>query len=397
MPVTHYHRASAPTENRWTGAPTALRDGWTGAPAALGDEAPRPRLALCAVFMALSLGLSACAQSCQKTSGPVAARDDMALVPKESDIIFMANLALARGTPMWKKLTDALNKDAASKQQYDEFVAKCKLDPLKQLDSAFLAVPQNADQNREFALILRGALDQNNLVACIRQTTKEKLGKEVIETTYQNHKIYSADAQDGSFTSLSNHVAVIAGKEWIKKVIDLHDNRTPGDGAKDHKELSELVKRTLQGDAFWGAGLVPPAVSQKLKGNPQLGTASSLKAIFGSVDFAKGLLLHLSLDLGSEKDAADTTAKVKEQLAAARKNSSVMMMGMTGYFDTIKVESQKNTFAAVIDLNQQQVEELTQRLSGLLSSGLFGGGGGGGQPMKAPMIPPMDREPQGKE
>lgn len=337
------------------------------------------------VLAVFAAGQAGCAQSCQKTAGPVAARDDMAMVPKETDIVFMANLTRARTAPMWKKVTDALNKDATSKQQYDEFVAKCKLDPLKQLDSAFLALPQNADQNREFALVLRGALNSANLIACIRQTAKEKAGKELVETVYQNHKLYSADGQDGVFTSLSDKVAVLAGKEWVKKVVDLYDNRTPGDGAKDHKELSDLVKRTLTGDAFWGAGLVPASVSEKLKSNPQLGSAASLKSVFGSLDFVKGLLLHLSLDLGTDQDATDTSTKVKEQLAVARKNPNVMLMGMSRYFDTIKVESQKNTFATVIDLNQQQVDDLSAQLSGLLASGLLGGRPGG-----LPVAPPPD-------
>jgi hypothetical protein len=324
-------------------------------------------LFLCAVL------LGSAATSCQKTSGPVAARDDMAMVPRETEIVFMANLTRARSAPMWKKLTDVLNKDPASKQKYDEFVAKCKFDPIKQLDSAFLALPQYTEQNREFAVILRGTFDKNNLASCVRQTAKEQAGKDLQESAYQNHQIYSSDGQDGVFTILSDHVAVLAGKEWIKKVIDLHDNRTKGDGAKDNQALSALVKRTQQGDALWGVGLVPPAVGEKLKNNPQLGSAGSLKSIFGSIDFAKGLLLHLNLDLGSDKDAADTAAKVKEQLAGAKKNPSVMLMGMSRYFDGIKVDSRQSTFSTTIEMDQQQVEDLSQQLSGLLSSGLLGG------------------------
>src|SRR3954470_18500116 len=95
---------------------------------------------------------------CKKTSGTGAAKEDMTLVPREADIVVMANLTRMRNTDMWRRLQDLRDGDASSKKEYDDFVLRCHLDPMKDIDSVFMAFPQ-AGGAKEFAAILRGKLD----------------------------------------------------------------------------------------------------------------------------------------------------------------------------------------------------------------------------------------------
>lgn len=326
----------------------------------------RPSLRSAPLALLLLSGLLGAA--CQKTSGPRAARDDLALAPRETDIVLTINLKRVRGSVLWKKLIEFRDKDPNSKKQYDDFVKKCHFDPLNQIDSIFLALPQSVDQSREFALVARGAFNEAELVSCMRQTAKENQGKEVTETPYLNHKLYTVGGQEGAFAVLDSKLAIMGGREWSRKLIDQHENRVPGNGAKDHKELTDLVRRTQQGDGIWGAGLVPPSVTEKLKSNPQLGSAASMKSIFGSVDLGKGMSIRLNLDLAGDAEAGELSAKVKDQLASARKNPRVQVLGLGAYFDAIKVAAAKNTFTTAIDLSQPQVDDLLTRLSGLLGS-----------------------------
>ena len=80
------------------------------------------------------------------------------MVPKETDAVFMVNVKQARKSPLWDKFVEKFNQDPKSKADYDEVVKKCQIDPLKQLDSLFIAVPSNVTESKEFALILRGGL-----------------------------------------------------------------------------------------------------------------------------------------------------------------------------------------------------------------------------------------------
>ena len=74
-------------------------------------------LLLCGV-LALS------ASACKSTSGSGAAKEDLALVPKESGIILMANVARMRNTAMWRKLLDVRDSDPQSKKDFEEFTTK---------------------------------------------------------------------------------------------------------------------------------------------------------------------------------------------------------------------------------------------------------------------------------
>jgi hypothetical protein len=338
-------------------------------------SAARPLRRMTAHLALGALLLVGCAKSCQKTSGPAAARDDLAMVPRETDIVVMANVKRARASVMWKKLIDLRDKDAAAKKQYDDFVKKCQIDPLQQIDSVFLALPQNTAETREFAVLARGGFDASRLLECVKTTAKES-GKEVVETTHGSRKLLSVPGQEGFFAVVSPKIILLGGKEWAKKVLDLADEKTPGAGAKDNAPLADLIKRTRTGDAVWGAGLVSPAVAEKLKAQVQLGAAGSLKSVAAALDFDKGMTVHLNLDLGGDKDAAELSGKINEQLQNARKDRNVQLLGLSSYFDTIKVESKQSALSARIELSQPQVDDLSTRLSGLLKTLEMRGGGG---------------------
>ena len=49
--------------------------------------------------------MSGCS-SCSPTAGSGAAKEDMQLVPKETDVVFMANMSRMRNTAMWRRLID---------------------------------------------------------------------------------------------------------------------------------------------------------------------------------------------------------------------------------------------------------------------------------------------------
>ncbi len=329
----------------------------------------------------LSAVLTVSVAACSKTSGTGAAKEDLALVPKEADIIVMANVTRMRNTAMWRKIVDVRDSNAQSKKDYDEFVQKTGLDPFKQVDSIFVAVPQGGGDQKEFASIVRGQFNEAKLVAYAREQAKKE-GRDVNTTEYNGKKLYT-DNQKGEAwaTFLDGKTLVIGGKEWVKKVVDLAGNKG-GESAKKNEILASLLKRAKTSDALWGAGVVPQSMRDQFKNDPRLSSASSMKDIFGSVDFASGITADLNVDTGSEADAKDIAAKAAAQLAEIRKSPQFMMMGLAQFLDGIKVDNKAATFHLAINFNQQQVDDLINRVSGLLKS--FGGAMGGGQPSVAP-------------
>ena len=343
-----------------------------------------------ASYLAL-YGLSALLLAGCPKSGAGIAKEDMQLVPKDTNIVLMMNAGRMRNTAMWRKVLDLRDSEPQTKKDYDDFVQKCGLDPLKQIDSVFLAFPQGAGDAREFAAILRGTFDENKLVTCAKDQAK-KDGADLAISEYNGKKIYTDTKQGQAFaTFLDSKTVAMGGKEWIKKVIDLAaGKKEAGESAKENPELMALVKRAKTSDAMWGAGLVSQATRDQLKNDPHLSSAGSMKDVFGSIDFANGFAADINVDVGSEADAKDLTVKIQSQLNDTKKNPQVMMMGVAPLLDQVKTEAKQATFHVAINFNQQQVDDIVNRVKGFLKSlggAMQGGGLGGnlGQPAPMPM------------
>ncbi|HZS37510.1 MAG TPA: hypothetical protein VFF06_11825 [Polyangia bacterium] len=348
-----------------------------------------------ALHIALFGLVAVSASSGCKSSSTASAKEDMQLVPKDSQMVLMANLNRMRNTAMWRKMLDLRDSDPKSKADYDEFVQKCSLDPLKQIDSVFLAFPQGAGDAKEFAAILRGTFDEAKLVQCARDQAK-KDGADVATSEYGGKKIYTDTKQGQAFAAfLDGKTVAIGGKEWIKKVIDLAaGKKEAGESAKDNAELMALMKRAKTSDAAWGAGLVPQSARDSLKNDPHLSSAASMKDVYGSIDFASGFTADVNVDVGSEADAKDLAAKITSQLADTKKNPQIMMMGVATLIDQVKIEARGATFHVGMSYNQQQVDDIINRVKGFLKSlggqmgqGLGGGMGGGGLQLPPPQMP----------
>jgi hypothetical protein len=349
----------------------------------IGDLLMRSsRLILCGLLALSAVG----ATGCKRTSGTGAAKEDLALVPKETDLILMANVARMRNTAMWRKLLDLRDGEPNAKKQFDDFVQKCSLDPFKQIDSRFVAVPQSAGgDNKEFAVILRGQFDEAKLVQCAKDEAK-KDGRDVTVTEYNGKKLYTDNQKGEAFaTFLDGKTAVIGGKEWIKKVVDLAAGK--GDSAKSNAPLADLMKRAKTSDALWGAGIIPQSTRDGFKNDPKLASAGSMKNVFGSIDFQSGFAADVNVDTGSEADAKDLVAKTTAQIAEAKKSPQFMLMGLAQYLDGVKIDNKAATYHVAISYNQQQVDDMINRVKGLLKS--FGGAMGGGM-----MQPPVQGPPQ---
>jgi hypothetical protein len=332
----------------------------------------------------LGCGLIFALAACSKTSGTGAAKEDLQLVPKDAEILLMANVSRMRNTALWKKLLDLRDSDEKNKKDLEEFVQKCGLDPFKHIDSIFIALPQKGPAaTKEFAAILRGQFNEDKLVACAREQTQKDGGAGLATSEYNGKKLYTDAKQSQAFaTFLDGKTVALGGKEWIKRVVDLSGKKPSGESAKQNDTLVGLMKRARTSDALWGAGLVPQSARDSLKGDPNLSAASSMKDVFGSIDFAGGFAADLNVDTASDSDAKELAAKVTEQLVETKRNPQIMLMGMAPFLDGVKVESKGPTFRTTINLTQSQVDDLINRVKGLMKS--FGAALGGGS---APMPP----------
>lgn len=305
-------------------------------------------------------------------SGTLGARDDLALVPQETAGVFMVNVKQARGSRIWQRLMEQREKDPAAKKEYQEFIGKCGFDPLQEIDSFFLALPENAQESREYAVLLRGHYRPEQIPSCAQRISQES-GKPLTEGEYSGIKLWGLKDQGPSLAVLGKRAVAIAGPTWIRRVIDLHTGKaSPDTSARDNKNLLSLFNRTRTGDAFFWAGRTSAAMQERLRSWPLIGAAGSLQSTSGSVDIAKGLAIHADLDMASDLDATTITSMANQQLATLKQDGRVQMFGLSTYLDTIRFANNKNTVVFDLRMTDAQLDDLVTRLSGILKSAGLG-------------------------
>ncbi len=351
--------------------------------------------------LATVAGAGSGCSGCKGLGGGGVPKDDLVLAPKEAEILFSANLGRVRNTTMWRKLLDLRDNDAGMKKDYEDFVKKCAFDPMQQLESVFAAFPQGASDSKEFVLIVRGPFNEQKLVECATEQAK-KDGADLTISEYGGKKVYTnTRSAQGYAVFLDAKTVALGGKEWIKKTIDLASGRKNDKTAegqaeqpksvRDNPEMMAVHKRVRTTDGMWGVGLVPQTMRDSLKDDPNLSVAATMKQVFGSVDFANGIVADLNVDLASNQDATDLTTKIQGQLADVRKNPQFMMAGIGTFLDNVKIEARLATFHVGVTFNQPQVDDLINRMKGLLASLRGGLTGGIAPPMPSapdPVTPP---------
>lgn len=354
-------------------------------------HAPRPRRLMNrpSTGLALSLALLGAVSlaGCRRTSGSGAARDDLTLAPREADAVVMANLLQARKNPSWQRGLQKLSDEAKGRSDYQDFVRRCQVDPFTQIDSLFVAlpgsVPGSPSERKDYVAFLRGSFAPEKLAACIRDISRDK-GDPITESEHQGVQLIGIGRQPTFLAPLGKKALAIGSPEWIKLVATLHAGKAqPGQSLSDRKELQALISRTRTGDTLWWAALVPPSSTERLRNDPQLGPVRSLQSISGSIDLAKGLLAHAYLDLASADDATALRQKADAQLKEIRSTPALRLFGVAGYLDGVKTGAKDRTFQIDVELSQQQLDDLLNRLAGL--SGLLVGR----PPTSVPTQPPV--------
>ena len=334
---------------------------------------PGRRLACAARTLFSAVLLLSVAAGCSRfRSGTLGARDDLALVPRETAGVFMINVKQARGSRIWQRLMEQRDKDPAAKKEYQDFIGKCGFDPMQEVDSLFLALPENAQESREYAVLLRGRYRPEQIPTCAQRISQES-GKPLSESEHNGIKLWSLQTPGPAVAVLGKRAVAIAGPTWIRRIIDLHTGKASADtSARDNQNLLTLFNRTRTSDAFFWAGRTSAAMQERLRNWPLIGAAGSLQSTSGSIDVAKGLAVHADLDLATELDATTITSMANQQLAALKQDGRVQMFGLTSYLDTVQFNSKKNTVVFDLRMTDQQLDDLITRLSGILKSAGLG-------------------------
>ena len=233
-------------------------------------------------------------------------------LPAETRVIVGLSVPKIAGSPLARRLVaDLLGRDAEAKQRLLDVLARCKIEPEKDVESVTIGMVEGQD----LALIVRGKLDEKGLAECVRAEATAG-GGSFAEQQLVGRTVYVATSKEGAqkvlFSFAPDKTLVVALSEtWLTKILDPKSPKL--DAAKD-KEMVMLLGRVSKEAAVWGTGFLPPGVGKGLvEVTGGQVTQPALSTAFEAA-FDKGLVATLRLDMKGATDAEKLAAFVKSQL-----------------------------------------------------------------------------------
>jgi hypothetical protein len=271
----------------------------------------------------------------------------------------------------------------ADQQKLAEFARRTGFDPVKQIESLTVAFPDSARDSGDFGLVLQAdGLDEARLVAYARDELQK--GGDDLNSTKRGRLTLWSPKRDPSVAGffVDGRTFVLAAGGWAARMADLVNKANPSDSAATNLELVHLVERAAGKHTIWGAAIVPGETRKTLARRPDLVEAASINTLSAAIDFGKGLEALLIADVATPDDASALARKVTESLRDAKRDPTVLMLGLGPYLGGVSARAVVKTFEVRATLGPEAVDNLIAQLTAALTLAR-----GGGVPGFAPPAP----------
>jgi hypothetical protein len=232
------------------------------------------------------------------------------LLPAETRVVMGVAIPKIAASPLGRRLAAELfGRDSQAEQQLLDLLGRCKIDPEKDIDSVTIGMAAGQD----VALLIRGRLDVEALVACVK-TESTANGGSFADKSIGGRTVYAAASKEGAqkvwFTFERDKSAIVSLSEtWLGKIIDPAAPKI--DGSKD---IGALLGRVPRDAALWGTGFVPPGVGQNLVKLTDGQVTEPAQSVAFEARLDKGLSAELRVDMKVATDAVKLAAFARSQL-----------------------------------------------------------------------------------
>jgi len=313
--------------------------------------------------------------------GSAADNESLELVPEGATLIVDIQVADILEKVDLDSLLDALPDEGDAPQTIDEaldlIVSQTGID-LRDITQAIIFGDLQREDNY-FGLIVRGAIDEEGLVAAIQRAT----GAPLFTETYKGRELHVFGGEsDGfiAFTSLDQESLVLGSSDAVRHVVDVDaGDRDRAEGAT-YDAFNDLPAGLIR-----LALVVPPGAVQDLGGEIAgfLGQQDNLGGLPINADsfddleilgFALGqdgdnLKFQVQLDFVGRESAANVGDLLEGLLKVA---GALAPEGQDlGFLDRVQVDREGSRLTISLDLQLSEIEDLLEGLLNIASEGSF--------------------------
>ena len=320
-------------------------------------------------FLCLALlSLGSCSKSCK--NGNQALSEDLDLVPSNTSVINVIHVQKILQSHIGIELAKIKSQDPVLQTKYEEFVKKCGIDPLKNVDVIFNAWgPRIEKDPTDGLMILRGKFSEKEVLACL-DAYKEDVGSRVSADShgYTVHELREADgkAKVSYVLPTGKDLIIIGKRSEVEQSLSIRDKKV--NSAKTYQLLNQLMTRASTSDpAMFGVMIVSDEQAQKVKNlvNRSVALDTSLKSVSWSLVSKENAEFKLQLDMANQDESTKAAQVTNQQLDELKKLPQLQMLGFTSFINLIRVEAKKESVVVDININQSQIDDLKTRLIGI--------------------------------
>jgi hypothetical protein len=215
-------------------------------------------------------------------------------------------------------------------------------------------------------------LDETRLVAYARDQL-QKNGDDLVATSHGRFKLWAARGKpDVAGFFVDEHTFVLGAGGWAPRLADLAESARPGDSAATNIDVARLTSRAGE-HALWAAAIVPAETRRSLAADPRFGSAATLVDLVVGIDLPRGLDAVVVGEVATARDAEALVAKMQETLRDAKRNASILMLGLGPYLEGVTARAADRRFELRAALTEAQVTDLVGRLGAFLALSREGG------------------------
>jgi hypothetical protein len=319
--------------------------------------------------LALTIALaSGCRGGCARAVDPAATvTGRLALMPEPVRVLVSIDVAKLRASPVASRLGALTRQSPEDAARLEDFTRSTGLDPLAQLDGVLVGFPEDARARGELAVVVRGRhFDETRLVAYARDQLQKK-GDDLVRTTQGRFTLWTQRSKpDVAGFFVDDRTFVLGAGGGAPRLAKLAETATPGDSVATNLDMLRLVERA--GDhALWAAAIVPAETRRALAANPHFAPAAGLANLVVGVDVPGGLDALVVGDVATSMDARALALKMGETLRDAKKNASILMLGLGPYLDGVTARAVERRFEVRATLGAREVDDLVARLGAFLA------------------------------
>jgi len=283
--------------------------------------------------------------------------EDLALIPRDSEVVLGINVSQVQQSGLWKKFVEPALMTGDAMRRISDFKTKCGIDPMTAVKSISIGMKGAAGGKPEGVAVVHG-MYKTKALACL-DTMKDDMAKDGTELSHDGDVVVFKNTKGGPQVAMQyvNDTTALAVFGEQVNAASVAAAQASGQTLKSSQPFLEMFGKINPGESLW------LLLSGKMLDK---GAALGVKAtaVFGSINVTDGLTLDLRVQFATPDDATKFAELAKSQAQQAAK-----------MFDKADVTPEGKEVKFSIALSSQKLDALIAQAKGLLSA--FGGGMGG--------------------